>query len=505
MKKLLVLVLAMMLLVGCSQQKKDTTFMVTRDNPLYALYNQNGERLTEYSYKTFEEVSGIGYIVTDANDQKGVISDKGDEIIKPGTYETLEAVDEMLYATKKVEVKKEKKDDKDKKEEKQTTPTQTFIKNNLYVLNNKGEVLYSADEKTGIMKSGLPIILKDNTYIVLYHNGEILYNDIQIVRYANQYKNSTSVILGLEKNENYYYFDKQDEKNNIELTINEKGTFQFLAQNDKGVVLNDEATKSMIYIDFEHKKYYQNTIAIKEASFDSTGNIVLTNDNKTFVYEVGKAPVLMTSYYMSAYTYVARSTDIYGPHHIFKDGKSTGDFENCQLYPVAYHVYYEIFPVYIRDKGYQYYNFDNKKVIDKTFLAAEPFDANGRAIVKSKEEGYSLIDETGKVLTKDVYNQIKYIGSSYYAVYNENGTFGILDKDAGEIFPMEYTSLPTEAIVNYDSHDYLILGKNGRSFVYDIEDEMKEIFSHEGSVTLSEKGYFKVDNQYFTFEGEEIK
>ena len=83
MKKLLVLVLAMMLLVGCSQQKKDTTFMVTRDNTLYALYNQNGERLTEYSYKTFEEVSGIGYIVTDANDQKGVISDKGDEIIKP--------------------------------------------------------------------------------------------------------------------------------------------------------------------------------------------------------------------------------------------------------------------------------------------------------------------------------------------------------------------------------------------------------------------------------------
>ena len=70
---------------------------------------------------------------------------------------------------------------------------------------------------------------------------------------------------------------------------------------------------------------------------------------------------------------------------------------------------------------------------------------------------------------------------------------------------MEYTSLPTEAIVNYDSHDYLILGKNGRSFVYDIEDEMKEIFSHEGSVTLSEKGYFKVDNQYFTFEGEEIQ
>ena len=79
-------------------------------------------------------------------------------------------------------------------------------------------------------------------------------------------------------------------------------------------------------------------------------------------------------------------------------------------------------------------------------------------------------------VTKDVYNQIKYIGSSYYAVYNENGTFGILDKDAGEIFPMEYTSLPTEAIVNYDSHDYLILGKNGRSFVLILKMKWKKFF-----------------------------
>ena len=180
MKKLLVLVLAMMLLVGCSQQKKDTTFMVTRDNTLYALYNQNGERLTEYSYKTFEEVSGIGYIVTDANDQKGVISDKGDEIIKPGTYETLEAVDEMLYATKKVEVKKEKKDDKDKKEEKQTTPTQTFIKNNLYVLNNKGEVLYSADEKTDYQLSSKTILISFSIIMVKYYTMIFKLLDMQI-------------------------------------------------------------------------------------------------------------------------------------------------------------------------------------------------------------------------------------------------------------------------------------------------------------------------------------
>lgn len=70
MKKIVIGLLALMLLSGCSQGKKESTFMLTRDDKVYALYNQDGDQLTEYMYKTFQEVNGVGYFVTDEKDQK---------------------------------------------------------------------------------------------------------------------------------------------------------------------------------------------------------------------------------------------------------------------------------------------------------------------------------------------------------------------------------------------------------------------------------------------------
>ena len=101
MKKLSIFIFMILLLVGCSSSRQEETIMVTRDNILYALYNQSGKKLTTYQYKTFEEVEETGYIVTNKDDQKGFISLNGKEIIPFGEYETLEATDHMLYATKK--------------------------------------------------------------------------------------------------------------------------------------------------------------------------------------------------------------------------------------------------------------------------------------------------------------------------------------------------------------------------------------------------------------------
>ena len=122
MKKLSIFIFMILLLVGCSSNRQEETIMVTRDNILYALYNQSGKKLTTYQYKTFEEVEETGYIVTNKDDQKGFISLNGKEIIPFGVYETLESTDHMLYATKKVDKPKEeketKKEDKKKKEDK---------------------------------------------------------------------------------------------------------------------------------------------------------------------------------------------------------------------------------------------------------------------------------------------------------------------------------------------------------------------------------------------------
>ena len=60
-------------------------------------------------------------------------------------------------------------------------------------------------------------------------------------------------------------------------------------------------------------------------------------------------------------------------------------------------------------------------MFDQTYLEANPFDACGRAIVKIDDQGYSLIDDKGEKLTEKAYYRMEYIGSSYYAVYNEGG------------------------------------------------------------------------------------
>lgn len=506
MKKIGLLMFVLVLLTGCSK-KVEVRYMLTRDDVLYALYNQDGERLTEYSYKAFQEIEDVGFVVTTDKNEKAFISIDGDEIIKPGIYETLEAVDQMLYATKKVEKAPEKKEDN--KEETKKEPDKTdpagYLTINLFVLNGKGEVLYTADSKTSIKKSGLPVIKKDKEYTVLYQDGKELYKGSEEITYAYQYENSQICLIGQKDKSQFYYFNEAKKDDNFELEIKEKGQYKVTGFSGKHIVLNDETLKSMIYIDSTEKKYYYNNIAFKEVEFKGTDNIIMKDGEKQYIYQVGKAPLLMNSYYTSSLTYVSRSNVIYGPHDVYKDGKLTGQLENCQLYPKSVLINSEMFPVYVRNKGYQYFDYNCKQIINKTFLEANPFDENTRAIVKVNETGYSLIDETGTVLTKDFYSQIKYIGSSYYAVYNETGIYGIIDKDGTEIFPLQYTTLPEEAIAQYKEKTYMILCKNGRSYVYDIEDDMNVIFSQESYIKLNEKGYFEAGKDYYTFAGELIK
>ena len=500
MKKLLIFMMTILLLTGCSSTTKEFTYMITHDDILYALYNQDGERLTDYLYTSYKEVDGIGYIVTDDKEQVGLISLEGKEIIKPGVYASLESTDQMFYATKKVEEKKKDNNETDtKKDENQ----ELVIKTILYVLNSQGDVLYTNDENTKIIKSGLPIIQKDKEYIVLHHQGDEFYHDATEVKYAYSYNDN--VIIGFKDYAELTHLKSQDSEKDIQLRVKSNGTYCIIAESENGLVLNDKENKSMIYVDLSNQQSYQYGIEVEEASFDVNKNVILKNEEKTYVYQVGQKPILMNTYYLNATTYLVRSSDVYGPHTIYKDAKKVAELENCQLYPAAQKINSEIFPVFVKDDGYQYYNFEGKKVIENSFKEALPFDESETAIVKMSENGYSLIDKNGRVLTEKEYYDMKYIGSSYYAVYNDIGAFGIIDKSGHEVLAMEYTSMPDDVIAYHEDDKYMLLMKNGRSYVYDINNEMKEIFSQEGSVKYYEEGYLRIGNQYFTLEGEMIE
>ena len=112
-----------------------------------------------------------------------------------------------------------------------------------------------------------------------------------------------------------------------------------------------------------------------------------------------------------------------------------------------------------------------------------------------------MINQDGTDLLKKTYSHIEYIGSAYYAIYNKDNRYGVVDLDGNVVFASEYTDLPQTSIFTFESRDYALLGKNGRSYLYDLDDENKEIFSVEGHLTFNEKGYFVDGNKYYTIDG----
>ena len=68
---------------GCSGAKSETiTFMAkNKAGNLYALYNTEGIKLTDYKYKNYQEVKNAGYIVKNNQNQYRFINYEGKEII----------------------------------------------------------------------------------------------------------------------------------------------------------------------------------------------------------------------------------------------------------------------------------------------------------------------------------------------------------------------------------------------------------------------------------------
>ena len=66
----------------------------------------------------------------------------------------------------------------------------------------------------------------------------------------------------------------------------------------------------------------------------------------------------------------------------------------------------KIFPVYVRDEGYQYYGFDGKEAIKESYKSAEAFDENNLAVVSKKEDKYYLINNNSKSIPNNIYKSV---------------------------------------------------------------------------------------------------
>ena len=354
----------------------------------------------------------------------------------------------------------------------------------IEVLNTKGKVLYKSSAKTGLLKTNLPVVVKDKTYKVI-NNGKTIYEGKKKVYYASSYEDAS--IVAFNDSINIYL------KNGKKTSIKEVGNYSILASRKDQAILYDAYNKNTLGV--IGTKVYSNEYALTSAEITKKNNVVLTAGDVVSLYKDGQ---IIPTHFISRNKKIA-----YGPHTVY-NGKKTTELKGVQVYPYAYELTVSRYPGFVKGKGYAYYDFNGKKV-SPYYQEANQYDENKCAIVQLKNNKYELINAEGENVLKESYPRLEFIGNSYYAAYNKNGQFKVYDCNGKEALSDIYTKIPETAAIVFDGHPYLALEKNGRSYIYDVDNGMKEIYSIEKEIVLHEEGYFTIGDKYYTLTGQKIK
>ena len=332
----------------------------------------------------------------------------------------------------------------------------------ISILDGEGKELYKEDKKTEISLFGLPVIHQGKEYIVLYNDGEVL-------------KKSKEKIISAYTVDSDYAVINFEKTSSIYNLVNEKHI--------EGIKIGGNNQLMDLY-------------------YDNSKNIIGVKNQTTYLFNKDGETVTSNSYYRNYKNYVVKNKEmIYGPHKFVNDGKEI-EVNGIQLDPMASFTKSKIFPVYVRDEGYQYYGFDGKEAIKESYKSAEAFDENNLAVVSKKEDKYYLINNKGKKVSEQ-YVRIMYLGEKYYAGYTTGSKYEVFDVEGNKVINDYFMDEGTTFV--YNDVVYGIFNKSGSSYIYDMN-ENEVVFSVEGDLEFNEKGYFvTVDGDaYYSLKGEKI-
>lgn len=470
MKKILIGIVALMLLLtGCRASDKATKLFVMNSQNKYALYDSTGKNLSKFIYDSYKEV-GSSYLVR-SNGKYGLLANDGKELIKLGKYSKLVKVATMVVAI-----------DKDKKKT---------------LFDQSGKELVKENKNITIKVEELPLVINAKKYIVYDYEGKKLLTSKKQINYVRRYGKS-QVLVGYKKTVDLYNTAIDSQKITVkvdsDLTLDINGY-----QTDKGYLLADQDQGVSYFVD-KKGKTTKLPGGLSSLAYDDDNITAYQEGSLVLVDYKNNKVIPVNSYFQSIDKYVVKNTiNVYGPHQFTYKGK-TKEVKDIQVYPTA--VYSEdIFPVYVRDKGYQFYDFKGKKAFAETFLYAQGFSADQRAIVSKDEKKYYLIDNTGKKIGKS-YENIIYIDNGFYAVY-QDGLYSVMDKNGAIVIDEGF--LGNCFIQKHKDITYGVFVKNNVSYVYNMKD-YKLIFKKTGSLNLNSNGYFVTNDKstYYTLKGEKI-
>ena len=343
------------------------------------------------------------------------------------------------------------------------------------------------------------MIYKNKKYSVLNSEGEVVTTSKKAINYAGIYHDSFITVAYKDKT---VLFDTSSNSQIDEegLTIKLKGQYKIVANDyKKGFVLYDQQQINLAYVSLKGKVKFEKNIEVDSVKFKDSSLILKNEDGIRLLSLDGKKDVVATSYYKDVNNYLSKNASyIYGPHKFTKDGKEK-DVKGIQLNPNVASVHGHIFPVYVQNKGYQYYGFNGKEAIKTIYKDAQDFDQYGVAVVSKDGEKYYLMNSKGEKQSKN-YVKIESIGEGYYAAYETNSKYEIINTE-GKIDIHDYFMGESQAF-EFDGKVYALLNKSGTTYLYDME-KGESVFSLEGEYQLYNGKYLRKKNHkaYYDLEG----
>ena len=462
-----------------------SSFWLTNDEDLYALFDVNGKQVTKFNYKYVGDfVNGTAY-VKNVDDQYGIISEKGKMIADFGKYSyisqitglyevrdesynkyLIDGTGKVLYELENYEVKSY---DSDSFFILENEDTDTY-----HVLNYEGKELTSFPIDSD---ADSPITSERDDYVsIFYNNKEYIINPFS-KKVINTFDSDKAfTIKGISENgtillNSYSDWSTRDEPttykvvkdnkvNNLpeectSISFDENDDNNIVCQNDDGrFLLNDNYQKGIkISTNLYVNKVYSDNKGYAYERINSN-NLVLRVDfvqNENTVKEVS-CRELADSGYMANGLYVLETKNY---------------LDNCK-----------------GESGgaYEYYNTSGEKMFGRAFDSASAFDENNLAIVNEENtREYSLIDTQGKQVGNS-YESIKLHDYFNYYIVMKDKMYGVLDDKGKEIVPCKYSR------IDITNNNYAKLKtSDSKNIIFDLS-KGKEILSlndTESNVNIS--------------------
>ena len=375
---------------------KTNAFFIENHDHKYALFNENGKKLTDFSFVKVSSFINNAALVENEFGQYGVINNKGHMVVDYDKYPYIFNEGPLYFLTD--------------------------YESDYYLITAKGKKIYNEIGFEILSYSDSYVFLKhDNKYKLLNYNGKVIYS----------FKDKNlEEIPSISKMDDYitiYYDHKIDiinvKKSKKVLSFQSRERFCITDTTKNGLIIVGCDAVGDILVPYSYRIIINNKIKSdivlnEDAKPEFNGNVVIYNkDNTKYIMDHnGKkvTDIINTAYYdYDKYAKVNndRLIDIYYNGKLVKTIGCSGLQEGL----VDAKTY--LFKECGTNNEYRYYNLKGKKV-SSSYEEATPF-INNVAIIK-ENNNYYLINKKFKKVSKG-YDKIIYSNvADYYIASNEN-------------------------------------------------------------------------------------